>query len=98
MKKLIASLFVTLFAAAAFAAGPAQPEAQTSGSEGPKAAAEAKHLAKPHGADNSAKQPAAQASGSAKAQAAAEAEHVTKQHGDVNDSADQRLEKNHPNH
>jgi hypothetical protein len=98
MKNLIAPLLITLFAAAAFAATPAQPEAQSSGSAGPKAAAESTHLAKPHGTDKSAKQPMAQAAGSEKAQAAAEAKHMKKKHGKVNDSADKRLEKDHPNH
>lgn len=96
MKKLIATLFVALFATASFAANDGQPE--TPGSAGPKAAAEAKHLAKPHGIDNSAKQPEAQTAGSKKAQARAEAKHLKKSHGKVNDAADQRLEKDHPNH
>ena len=98
MKHLFATLLVTLFAATAFAAGPTQPEAQTSGSDSPKAAAEATHLARPHGTDKSAQQPVAQAPGSQKAQAAAETNHLKKTHGKVNDSADRRLEKEHPNH
>lgn len=96
MRKLIASLIAALFATATFAADVAQPE--TPGSAGPKAAAEAKHLAKPHGTDASAKQPEAQAAGNPKSQAAAEAKHLKKKHGNVNDSADKRLEKDHPNH
>lgn len=96
MKKLMAPLFVALFATAAFAADVA--EAETPGSAGPKAAAEAKHLAKPHGIDKTAKQPIAQAPGNQKAQAVAEAKHLKKKHGNVNDSADKRLEMGHPNH
>lgn len=96
MKKIIAPLLAALVAGAAFAADVAKPE--TPGSEGPKAAAEAKHLAKQHGTSKAATQPEAQAPGSAKAQATAEARHAKKTHGKVNDSADQRLEKGHPNH
>lgn len=96
MKQLIAALVAGLFATVTFAAEVAQPE--TPGSAGPKAAAETKHLAKPHGTDKSAKQPEAQAAGNAKAQAKAEAKHRQKKHGKINDSADQRLEKDHPNH
>lgn len=95
MIKLITPLFVALFATAAFS-GDAPPE--TPGSAAPKAAAEAKHLAKQHGIDKSAKQPVAQAPGSEKAQGVAEAKHLKKKHGNINDSADQRLEKDHPNH
>lgn len=96
MKALITSLFAALFATVTFAADVAQPE--TPGSEDPKAAAEAKHLAKKHGIDKSAKQPMAQAAGSERAQAKAEAKHLKKSHGKINDSADKRLEKDHPNH
>lgn len=96
MKQVIAVLMAGLFAAASFAADVAKPE--TPGSEAPKAAAEAKHLAKPHGTDKSAKQPEAQKAGDAKVQAKAEARHLKKKHGKVNDSADKRLEKDHPNH
>ena len=95
MNKLIAVLVAAFFATATFAADVAQPE--TPGSAGPKAAAEAKHLAKPHGLKAS-NQPEAQAQGSEKAKAAAEAKHLKKKHGKINDSADQRLEKDHPNH
>lgn len=90
----IASL--ALGASAAFAADVAQPE--TPGSEGPKAVAEARHLAKVHGIDNRAKQPEAQAAGSPAAQSAAETIHLKRQHGVVNDTADRRLELAHPNH
>ncbi len=96
MKRLIASMLAVMFATASFAADVAKPE--TPGSAAPKAAAEAKHLAKPHGTDASAKQPEVQTAGSAKAQAKAEAKHLKKKHGKVNDSADKRLEKDHPNH
>lgn len=100
MKRLMASLIVAAFASLAFAgvaraADVAQPE--TPGSAGPKAAAETKHLAKKHGLKN-AKQPEAQTPGSERAQAAAEAKHLKKKHGKVNDSADKRLEMDHPNH
>ncbi len=95
MSKLFATLFATLLATAAYAADVAQPE--TAGSAAPKAAAEKKHLAKKHGLPT-AKQPEAQMAGDAGAQAKAEAKHLKKTHGKVNDSADKRLEKDHPNH
>ena len=95
MKRLIAAVIVTALAGFTFAADVAQPE--TPGSEKPKAAAESKHLAKQHGLKKT-KQQEAQAAGSEKAQAAAEAKHLKKKHGQVNDSADKRLEKDHPNH
>lgn len=87
---------MSMAASAAFAADVAQPE--TPGSEGPKAVAEARHLAKLHGIDSRAKQPEAQAPGDAKAQSVAEAIHLKKSHGVINDSADKRLEFAHPNH
>lgn len=96
MKKLIAPIFVALFAVTSFAADTPQPE--TPGSKAAQGAAESKHLAKPHGTTGAAKQPEAQKSGNAKAQAAAEKQHLKKPHGKVNDSADKRLEKDHPNH
>ena len=83
-------------ASAAFAADVAQPE--TPGSAAAQAAAEAKHLPKVHGINNLAKQPEAQAAGNANAQAVAEATHLKKSHGKVNNSADKRLEIDHPNH
>ena len=95
MKTLMTILIAALFTSGALAADATQ--AETPGSAGPKAAAEAKHLAKPHGL-KSTKQVEAQAAGSEKAQAAAEAKHLKKKHGKVNDSADKRLEKDHPNH
>lgn len=87
---------MTLAASAAFATDVAQPE--TPGSQAAQAAAEAKHLARVHGIDNRARQPQAEAPGSVRAQAAAEALHLKKTHGIVNDSADRRLEIDHPNH
>lgn len=96
MNKLLVTILASVFATAALA--QKDVEAQTPGSAGPKAAAEAKHQAKQHGIDNSAKQPEAQMSGSAKSQAVAESKHMKKKHGKVNDSADQRLEKAHQNH
>jgi hypothetical protein len=90
MKYVIAPLFAILFATGTFAAAP---EPETPGSEAPKAAAEAKHIPKAHGIDKTAKQPQAQATGSAKSQAVAEAKHLKKSHGKVNDSADQRTQK-----
>lgn len=87
---------MTLAASAAFAADVAQPE--TPGSAAAQAAAETKHLARVHGIDYRAPQPQAQAAGDARAQAVAEARHLAKSHGIVNDSADQRLEIDHPNH
>lgn len=95
MKKLITLLMTTLFASVTFAAD-VQPE--TPGSEAPKAAAEAKRAVKPRGIDKTAKQSVAQAPGDAKAQGTAETRHLKKTHGKVNDSADKRLEKDHPNH
>lgn len=87
---------MSMAASAAFAADVAQPE--TPGSEGPKAVAEARHLARLHGIDSRAKQPEAQAPGDAKAQSVAETVHLKKSHGVINDSADRRLEFAHPNH
>lgn len=81
MKKVFA-LFAAVFALAAFAAQDVK-EAQAPGSEGPKAAAEKKHLKKTHGIDKTAKQPEAQKAGSEKAQAAAEAKHLKKAHGNL---------------
>ena len=100
MNRKIASLIGAVlgsfaFASMACAADVGQPE--TPGSEKPKAAAEAKHLAKKHGLKGT-KQVEAQAQGSEKAQEAAEARHLKKKHGKVNDSADQRLDLGHPNH
>jgi predicted RecA/RadA family phage recombinase len=97
MKKALV-LFATLFAVSAFAASDAgkTPEAQTSGSEGPKATAEKKHQAKKHGLDNKAKQPEAQKAGSEKAQDKAEAKHLKKPHGKTNQSADERMQKDAP--
>lgn len=93
---ILALALASLGASAAFAADVAQPE--TPDSEGPKAVAEARHLAKAHGIDYRAKQPEAQAAGSPAAQPAAETIHLKRQHGVVNDSADRRLEFAHPNH
>lgn len=87
---------MTMAASATFAAQVAQPE--TPGSEAAQAVAEAKHLARVHGSDDRARQPQAQAPGDASAQAVAEAIHLKRPHGSVNDSADQRLEFDHPNH
>lgn len=92
----IAVAAITMAASAAFAADTAQPE--TPGSAQAQAVAEAKHLARVHGIDYRARQPQAQAAGDARAQAVAEAMHLKKAHGNVNDSADQRLEFDHPNH
>lgn len=96
MNKLMATLLAATFASATFAADVAQPE--TPGSEGPKATAEARHLAKPHGLVTDLNQVEAQVSGSTRSQAAAEAIHLGMTHGTVNDSADKRLEMDHPNH
>lgn len=63
------------------------PEAQTSGSDKAKAAAEAKHLSKSHGSDTSAKQPEAQTAGSDKAKRRAEAKHKAKAHNSKKDPA-----------
>lgn len=95
MHKLIAALLAASLVTATFAAEVAQPE--TPGSEGPKAAAEAKHLSKKHGLQP-VKQAEAQTAGDANAQAAAEAKHLKKKHGGVNNSADKQLELAHPNH
>ncbi len=95
MNKLIATLITTLFASATFA-DVAQPE--TPGSEGPKAVAEANHLARQHGLAKPVHEVEAQTTGDARAQAVAETIHLGRTHGNVNDSANQRLEKDHPNH
>lgn len=89
MTRTIPVLFAALFAAAAFAAPPVQ-EAQTPGSERPKAVAEDIHNARQHGLEK-AKVEEAQAPGDARAQARAENLHLQKQHGNINDSADQRM-------
>jgi hypothetical protein len=96
MKTLIATLSAALFATVTYAGNIPQP--QTPGSPQAEAAAEAIHNARQHGIDNSAKQPQAQMAGSAKAEAVAEATHLKKTHGQINNSADQRLEFDHPNH
>lgn len=96
MKKLIATLVTAMLASATFAADVAQPE--TPGSEGPKAVAEANHLARQHGLVKPAQEVEVEMSANARAQAVAESIHLRKTHGNINDSADQRLEKDHPNH
>jgi len=99
MRKSTISLAIAAVAmsvSATFAADVAQPE--TPGSEAPKAVAEAQHLRKQHGIDYRAKQPEAQAPGDKGAQARAESIHMKKSHGVINDSADKRLEMDHPNH
>lgn len=78
MQKFVVALISSLLAAAVFAAGQ---EAQTPGSEGPKTAAEAKHMKKQHGMSAAAKQPEAQAPGSEGPKAKAEAKHMAKKHG-----------------
>lgn len=96
MNRIIVTILAATFASTTFAANVAEPE--TPGSEGPKATAEARHLAKRHGLVTDLNQVEAQTSGSGRSQAAAEAIHVGKTHGMVNDSADKRLEMDHPNH
>lgn len=93
MIRTISVVLASLFAASAFAAGPAQPEAQAPGSDKAKAAAEAKHTKKKHGTSKAAKQPEAQAQGSDSAKAAAEEKHMKKKHGNTNDAADKRTQK-----
>lgn len=93
---LSVAIAAAALASASFASEVAPPE--TPGSEGPKAVAEARHLAKVHGIDYRARQPEAQSAGDPKAQAVAEAIHLRRMHGMINDSADQRLEMDHPNH
>lgn len=100
MGRLIASMAAAALASLlagglARAADVAQPE--TPGGSAAKAAAEARHLPKKHGLKGT-RQQEAQVTGSEKAQGTAEARHLKKQHGGVNDSADKRLEKDHPNH
>ncbi|MBI5278429.1 MAG: hypothetical protein HY854_18460 [Burkholderiales bacterium] len=91
MKSLIALAIAAVFGTSAFAAGhPA--EAQVSGSEGPKAKAEARHLAKKHGLKPM-QQPEAQAPGSVKAQARAEEIHLKKKHGNVNPPSEEAPKK-----
>lgn len=79
----------------AFASELAQPE--TAGLPGPQAVAESRHQALQHGLPQ-VKPLEVQAAGHEKAQAAAEAIHLKKMHGNVNDSANRRLEIEHPNH
>jgi hypothetical protein len=93
MIRTLSALIASLFAVAAFAAGPAQSEAQAPGSSAPKAAAETKHMKKSHGTSKAATQPDVQAQGSDSAKAAAEAKHTKKKHGNTNDSADKRTQK-----
>ncbi len=96
MNKLIAILLSSLFATATFAAshvGAPMPEAQKQGSEKAQAAAETKHMAKPHGTDKTAKQPEAMKSGSDKAQAKAEAKHKKKAHTGKKNSTDEQMAK-----
>jgi hypothetical protein len=90
------AIAMSMAASAALAAEVALPE--TPGSEGPKQVAEALHLPKVHGIDHRAPQPDAQTPGHPLAQAVAEAIHLKRTHGTINDSADQRLEFDHPNH
>jgi hypothetical protein len=93
------SLAIAAMALAASAALAAEvPEPETPGSAAAQAVAEAKHLARVHGIDPRAPQPQAQTAGDARAQAVAEAMHLKKSHGVINDSADQRLEFDHPAH
>lgn len=92
----IAIAATAIAASAVFASEVAPPE--TPGSEGPKAVAEARHLAKVHGIDYQARQVEAQRAGDPKSQAVAESIHLKRAHGFVNDVADKRLEMDHPNH
>lgn len=100
MKKAILPLLVAMFASVGFAADVPQPE--TPGSAAAQAYAEALREARLKSGSTAAsylaQQPAAQAPGSAATQAAAEAAHLRKTHGNINQSADQRLEFDHPNH
>lgn len=100
MRKVIVPLFLAIVAGAGFAADVPQPE--TPGSAGPQAYAEMLREARiqqsGRTAFNPASQPVAQAAGDRGAQETAEAIHVKKTHGSVNQSADQRLELDHPNH
>jgi hypothetical protein len=81
MNHLIIATALVAFSAASAYASSHIAEPQTSGSAGPKAAAEQKHQGKAHGVDNSAKQPEVQAPGSKAAQSAAERQHLGKAHG-----------------
>ena len=104
MNKFLILLLSTVFATGAFAAAhtggapmPAKsasmPEAQTAGSDKPKAVAEGKHKAKAHGSDKSAKQPEAQAAGSDKAKARAEAKQAAKAKTGKKNSTDEQMAK-----
>lgn len=89
-KSTIALLTATLFASVSFASEVAEPE--TPGSSGPKAVAEAIHLARTHGVSSLAPQVNAQAPGSETAQAVSEGIHLKKQHGaPAGETADQRM-------
>ena len=100
MRKVILPLLVAMAAGASTAADVSQPE--TPGSAASQAYAEALREARLKegrtAAFHQGEQPAAQAPGSVAAQAAAEAAHLKKPHGIINQSADQRLEFDHPNH
>ena len=98
MRKAIVALLVTTFATFGIAAEP-----ETPGSAGPQAYAETLRNARINQTGRTAtlnlpSQPAAQAAGDRGAQDAAEASHMKKMHGAINQSADQRLEMDHPNH
>lgn len=91
MNKLSVFILSALVATGAFAqTATALPEAQKQGSEKAQAAAEAKHEAKAHGTDKSAKQPQAQTAGSSKAKAAAERKHLAKAHTGKKNPTDAR--------
>ena len=96
MKNLLSLLLTAVFATSAFAAahtGAPMPEAQKQGSEKAQAAAEAKHLAKPHGTDKTAAQPEAMKTGSDKAQARAEAKKAKKAKTAKKSSTDDQMAK-----
>lgn len=88
MSARTSSLCLALAALAITGAAVAAPEAQVPGSDAPKAVAEARHTAKVHGIDTTAKQPDAQAVANPSAQAIAEATHLAKRHGNINNAAD----------
>lgn len=88
MKRLIATLTATFLAAGAYAADTPQ-DAQAPGSEGPKLRAEAIHLARKHGLDNT-PPVEAQRAGNERAQAVAEEIHLKREHGNLPESAGER--------
>lgn len=94
MKYITSALIAAVISVVSFAASASPAvEAQTPGSYGPKAKAEAIHNARQHGINIDSAFVEAERPGSALPQQRAEETHLKKQHGGINDSADQRMLK-----